>query len=838
MDSTPTSAVEWLKPVLASLREPTALNQHPWAALLSRLGEKNAGERLVRLVTGVFRKMLPPGPPRNGKRLDTRWGVFGILAAQYFAPAQLGTPTPASLREAWNSFDRSILLFVYDRTEDLTAEEQARFRFAGNELEPAPNSTLSDWHRKGLEQLAEMVTLELKQVSARQKPLAKIRRAGKWLGVIFLILAALVGFKAWGFYQQARTIEQKALELEAFLKPGPKLEQIPEISTKVHSLRGDLELFQQETEPWLWLTPALGWVPQYGGDVSQAKNLLALAEDLVTAADEGLLAITPTIETTLKNDQPLEMMDLVLRLQAASPQLLNAQVALAQAQEVRRQIETERLSPRLQQILTQKIDPLFSSLAGAFPMEEALTLVSLAPRLLGSGPTGPQTYLILMQNEDELRPTGGYLTAAGSVVVRDGKLLSLNIESSELVDDLKQPFPVPPWQFKQFMNIEMFLFRDSNWFTNFPTTASWAEYFYSYSRAASADGVIALDMHVIVRLLEALGPVQVENINFPITSQNVVAYMRLAKEKRPQGVTGAWDRKQFISKLARPLLEKILQARGKNWTTLAPVLMELLDEKHILLQFDDPEAAAFLERRNWNGAVKIPAQSDFLMAVEANLGYNKSNAVMETALKYSINLSNPTQPTSQLTISQTNHSQVKIACVPFATPRQAQPDSAKLVFDESGYVKDECHWGYFRIYTPQGTKLLRGAPPAIPAEATMLGQTIPARTDNLGSEDLPNAQVFGAMLLTPTQTTTETNFEFALPPEVVTPEAAGGLWVYRLKVQKQPGTLAQTLILNLRLPAGAEIKSATLPLQASADAWTAQVDLRQDLTLEISFRLK
>ena len=82
------------------------------------------------------------------------------------------------------------------------------------------------------------------------------------------------------------------------------------------------------------------------------------------------------------------------------------------------------------------------------------------------------------------------------------------------------------------------------------------------------------------------------------------------------------------------------------------------------------------------------------------------------------------------------------------------------------------------------------------------------------------------------------NAAAALVAAGAAPEAAGGLWVYRLKVQKQPGTLAQTLILNLRLPAGAEIKSATLPLQASADAWTAQVDLRQDLTLEISFRLK
>jgi hypothetical protein len=289
-------------------------------------------------------------------------------------------------------------------------------------------------------------------------------------------------------------------------------------------------------------------------------------------------------------------MNLVLQLQEASPQLLNAQVALAQAQAVRNRIDAERLSPRLKQIVTKKIDPIFQALAGSFPMEDALAMVRIAPKLLGAGKVGPQTYLMLMQNEDELRPTGGFLTAAGSAVVKDGKLISINIESSELVDDLNKPFPIPPWQFKEFMNIEMLLFRDSNWFTDFPTTTSWAEYFYSYSHASSANGVIALDMHVVVRLLEVLGPVRVDNIDYPITNENVLEYMRSAEEARPKGLKGKWDRKQFIGKLVQPLLEKILQARGQTWTTLFPVLMELLDERHILLQFDDEETTKLLNQ--------------------------------------------------------------------------------------------------------------------------------------------------------------------------------------------------------------------------------------------------
>jgi hypothetical protein len=157
--------------------------------------------------------MIPSGPPRAGKRLDTRWGAFGILAAQHFAPAILGTPVPSSQREAWESLDRSILFFVYGRTDGVSEEECARYRFAGNEIEPTPNSTLSDWHRKGMEQLAELVTLELKRLNANRKPLAKIRMFGKWTGIalvsIFLILVIFLGWKAWGFYQRVLVIEEK-----------------------------------------------------------------------------------------------------------------------------------------------------------------------------------------------------------------------------------------------------------------------------------------------------------------------------------------------------------------------------------------------------------------------------------------------------------------------------------------------------------------------------------------------------------------------------------------------------------------------------------------------------
>ena len=765
-----------------------------------------------------------------------------MLAAQYFAPLLRATPFPSSMREAWESIDNSILFFVYGHVDGLTELERATYRFAGNEPEPSANSTLSDWQRKGIQQLAELIISERQRLSASQPAPVAVRRnwmkpAGLAFGSIILLLAAWLGWNVWHLVRHAQALEIQANELGSYLSPQPELKKLPEIAQKVHILRLDLDAFQAEAAAYLWLAPYSGWLPEIGGTTSQAGQLLALAQNLTAAADQGLTAVTPVIETALSNDKPLEVMDMLLKLKSSSPQLLNAQLSLAQALDARKQIDSQRLIPKIKNMLTNRLDPLLTSFSGSFPMEDALSMVQIAPTLLGGGSAGPQTYLILIQNEDEMRPTGGFLTAAGSAVVMNGKLISMKIESAELIDDFTKPYPISPWQFKLFMNIDMLLFRDSNWFTNFPTTASWAEYFYSYSRATSADGVIAIDSHVIVRLLKTLGPIQMENIDYPITSENVLEYMRSAKEQRPKDYTGkVWDRKQFIGKLAQPLLEKILNARGQTWSQLMPVLLELLDEKHLLLQFDDEQATNLLQRRNWDGAVRVPEKSDFLMVVNSNMGYNKTYAVMETTLNYTADLSVLTGPVTKLIIQQTNHSQVEIPCKSKFTTRFLRPVFQSDEIIDPFYPIDECFWGYLRIYTPEGAQLLSSNPQQIPAEATMLQEVIPARTDDLGSEEISNAQVFGCMVLTPTHSTTSTEFEAALPPGVLTKDESRGAWVYRLKVQKQPGTLAQPFSFSVKLPGAARIESASIPLTENAGAWTAQLDLRRDILIEISFR--
>ena len=153
--------LETLKYILENSLQSHKLDSHPWAASLivlessaNEVQENNSGQQLVNALGKLFTTMMPSTPPKHGKRLDTRWGEFGILAAQYFAPLQFGMPLPASLRDAWGRIDQSILWFVYGKADDsLTTVEKDTYKLVGDELDIASNSTLSDWHRKGLQRL-------------------------------------------------------------------------------------------------------------------------------------------------------------------------------------------------------------------------------------------------------------------------------------------------------------------------------------------------------------------------------------------------------------------------------------------------------------------------------------------------------------------------------------------------------------------------------------------------------------------------------------------------------------------------------------------------------------
>ncbi len=76
-------------------------------------------------------------------------------------------------------------------------------------------------------------------------------------------------------------------------------------------------------------------------------------------------------------------------------------------------------------------------------------LLQAAPQLLGVDQA--QSYLVLAQNRDELRATGGFISGIGLLTIKDGKILQFDLGDSHKIDDFSKPYPKPPEPLKRFM---------------------------------------------------------------------------------------------------------------------------------------------------------------------------------------------------------------------------------------------------------------------------------------------------------------------------------------------------------------------------------------------------
>jgi len=566
--------------------------------------------------------------------------------------------------------------------------------------------------------------------------------------------------------------------------------------------------------------------------------LLEMIVQMGITGDEVLRAVVPILSDNVNENSTQSILDRISKLKDADNELLAAQVAFARVLSARQMIQTDILSPQVFQIINNDIDPLISTLNTAFPISEILQMARLTPRLLGSVGNGIQTYMILIQNEDELRPTGGFLSAVGLIQVENGKIIKLSFESSEMVDDLTKPYPKSPWQLDDYMMAEILVFRDSNWFTNFPTTVEWAKFLYAYTRSKEVDGVITVDQHVVKELLKIVGPIEVVGAKEPISAENVLTYMRTAKENTPPaGISRQeWDRKQFVGWLADPLINKLLSGNSQSWRSLSQILIQLLDEKHILLQFNDPEMNSLIAKRGWDGAVRAEANSDFLMVVDSNVGFNKTNALMQTEIDYAINLTNPLSSTGSLTVSLTNNSPVDpesgTDCIQFSGWVNELP------LDQRDYVMYDCYWTYQRVYTPAESQLLSSTPHEIPQNWPLREKLIPARTDKL-DEEIIGTEAFGTLIVVPKGQKLQTSYNYQLPSTVVSNEQDGKTFKYSLRIQKQPGTQAVPLTFHLKLPPGmviTELPPGLLPTGQNQEEWVLNTNLNRDLVIEIRFQ--
>ncbi|MCC6457369.1 MAG: DUF4012 domain-containing protein [Caldilineaceae bacterium] len=399
--------------------------------------------------------------------------------------------------------------------------------------------------------------------------------------------------------------------------------------------------------------------------------------------------------------------------------------------------------------------------------------VQLAPLLPGLlGFDEPHTYLLLVQNNHELRATGGFITAVGRITFDRGRITELKIEDSYAIARDDVDHPLAPEPVKRFMGIEILFLRDANWSPDFPTTAQFARSLYTQDAGVQVDGVVSIDLRAVELLVGALAPLEIPGAEEPLTGDNVMQQLvsfwdQPLGSETPEAEEGSlleredWvlQRKDFIPLVAQSAMARI-QSGNFNALSLIDAVDAALRERAVQVWLADPTAAALIAKQGWDGRLHPEAGADYIALVDTNMGYNKANAVLENDVAYSVAWPHgPTAP-AQATLAVTYRHPLQVVderCLPL-------PDFGTIA-SYSGQI-ERCYFDYVRLYVPGGSKLV--------ALEGVEADTISSRLGERGT------QVFaGYFSLKPGEEHTVT-FAYTLPP-AITPEN------YQLVVQRQAG---------------------------------------------------
>jgi hypothetical protein len=325
-------------------------------------------------------------------------------------------------------------------------------------------------------------------------------------------------------------------------------------------------------------------------------------------------------------------------------------------------------------------------------------ILSKTPWLLGKD--SPRKYLIIFQNNAELRPTGGFWTAYAIIQVNNGKISQLASGDIYALDaKLNSSTPAPRPIKAYHINVPYFNLRDMNIYPDFPTSI---KLFYdNYTKITKGqdkvDAIIGLDTNVLVDMVKVLGQVGVSGLgNFSAEPDkrcsgcpNIIYQLEYLADKPKSYIDN--NRKGFLGPLMNSLL---LNAMGSEKNKIGPLTQAMLtdiQDKHILFYFMDPKIQEAAILANIGGAItQTDKNTDYLHINDANMASAKSNLFITEKIKHEITTKDG-KVSHKITVTYNNPSPAS----------NCNLEKGDLCLNAPKYRN------WFRFYVPTGSKLIK-----------------------------------------------------------------------------------------------------------------------------------
>lgn len=427
--------------------------------------------------------------------------------------------------------------------------------------------------------------------------------------------ACLIAAVGLAFLQQAGVVRTDLLGAQT------KLTFVPEIVAG-----GDVNGLNQVSGEVLELTEradagSLGplWdlassIPLVKENTQAVQELTAMTRDLTQRALPPTVALlTASDFSSLAVEGGGINLEPFRQAQGALPEITSA---FADAKVVTDGIDRDGLLP----IITEPLDQVAQIVDQAAP---SLAIVQkYLPSLLGAaGADGPRTYLVLFQNNAEIRATGGNPAASSVLVVDNGRMelkeqadsmafYAAGLAGDSFVDLPESTLSLYPDTFTRYS-------QDYTFTPDFPTTARLFEALWDRTDGSRFDGVISIDPVVLSHMLEVTGPVDLPD-GEQITAENAVKLV-LSDAYQRFGDLGDNGRSsdEFFAMVSSSVFSRLTSGQ---WNPLAMFdqLTRSAQEQRINMWFADDQAQALVTETGLDGGLRADNTTSTQLGIYLN----------------------------------------------------------------------------------------------------------------------------------------------------------------------------------------------------------------------------
>ena len=634
----------------------------------------------------------------------------------------------------------------------------------------------------------------LKRIELDTAPTAQVAPAAKrfpWkfvfiplgvlAGLIAILAILLLPFK--DVIAQARVVATSGRELSVAVKS----QDLVGAKVGLAKTRQELTVLQGKYKRVLPLKfiPVLG---RYIGDGEHAINA-ALAG--VTAGDKAVEALEPNADllglkgksTFVSGSADDRIQTAVKTMSALTPKVTEMAASIDTLRTELGAIDPDRYPEKIGKTVVRaqlvSVKETIDNAANLFVNAQPL-LMNL-PKMLGE-PT-ERRYLVLFQNDKELRATGGFITAYAQFRFVRGKAILEKADDIYAMDaSLSKKFPAPPEIQKFHKGVYNLNIRDSNLSPDLVVSMKQFEELYAaVGGKEKIDGIWLVDTHVLVEALKILGPMNVYGREFSAITDKRCDCPRAVYEledysTRPVNYIRE-ARKDIIGVLLRDLLQKALGVSpSQYWGPLFQMLITQINEKHVMAYFHDADAQKAAESFNMAGRIMTASESaavlkyqegkgwDYLHINNSNMGGAKANMFVSDKVTKDTTVNADGTVTSKLTVDYKN---------PYP--------GSDCGLESGGLCLNAPLRNWVRVYAPAGSKLVESRGSQSPKDN---------KPEPMDTYDSLGKTVFEGFIIVNPLGTAKLELTYTSP-------FASDDGEYHLLIQKQPGTEGTEVLLRL-----------------------------------------